>query len=81
MKKILIALLSLSMLVACTSANAKDAKEMATYLESVDDYNTFQVIKLVDKETRCKYVVVNYSGRSTPSVIQMLNQDGKPLCN
>lgn len=79
MKKILIAIISLMLVVACSSATASEDKQTATYIESVDKYNTFEAIKIVDKESGCKYLMTN-SGSYKQSLVQMLDRDGKPLC-
>lgn len=83
MKKILYAIiLSLILVVGCSTQSKADT-ESATYIESVDEYNTFTSIKLVDKETGCKYLVTNTSNGATgrPSTVQMLGKDGLPVCD
>jgi uncharacterized protein YceK len=77
-KKILFSMVIVLILVSCSSVTA--SKDTATYLESVDENGIFEYIKLVDKETGCKYLVVAYAGGGRSSVTQMLNKDGRPLC-
>ena len=59
--KIFLSILSLLTVffVGCSSSKTEADSENATYLESVDKYNTFNAIKLVDKETGCKYLVIS----------------------
>lgn len=81
MKKTLgILALATILVVGCSSTESKADGENATYLESVDEYNTFTAIKMVDKETGCKYMVVTGNGTHRPNVTQMLGKDGQPVC-
>jgi hypothetical protein len=78
-KKMMIAIL-FCLLIASCSSSVTAKRDSATYLESVDENGMFDYIKLVDKETGCKYLVVEATGTSRASVIQMLGKNGLPLC-
>jgi uncharacterized protein YceK len=80
MRKIVTLIILLTLITACSSVNAK--KDTATYLESVDENSTFEAVKLVDKESGCKYLLIlsdGYGGK-TSSLTQMRDRNDKPLC-
>lgn len=76
-KKIIFLSIFTILLVGCVS-NANADNEKATHLESVDEYRTFTAVKIVDKETGCKYLLTQ--GDRKAGLVQMLDKDGKPLC-
>lgn len=79
MKKIIFAIsLLVVILVACSQTSNAD-KEKATYLESVDKYKTFTAIKIVDKETGCKYLYTDDSRKA--GLVQMMDENGFPVCD
>jgi uncharacterized membrane protein len=80
LKKVLMSIVIIAILTSCTSATAN--KDTATYFESVDNQsNSFEIIKLVDKETGCKYLLINDSGSySGQAIVQMRDKNDKPLC-
>lgn len=80
MKKILLSLAALMLVVGCSGATAKDKKEKATYLESVDEYGTYLAHKLVDKDSGCKYLIIKNEYDGVTSITQMLGEDGMPIC-
>lgn len=80
-----ILLLIVCVLVSCTNLQSTDAgKEETpnTYIESVEEYNTFILLEVVHEPTGCHYFVSNStSGTSRPTTIQMIDRNGKPYCN
>ncbi|EJW13963.1 hypothetical protein M5X02_32285 [Paenibacillus alvei] len=82
LKKVLLSFLSLVVIVGCSGATVKGDEEKATYIESVDEYNTFTALKVVDKETGCKYLIINtpHNNSNYPMGMQMYGADGLPVC-
>lgn len=72
-------------LVACDAKDSKADSDNKTFIESVDEYNTFTIIKIVDRETGCKFFITNKNqnaGSTQPSApIQILDKSGMPVCN
>jgi uncharacterized protein YceK len=71
------------LLAGCAGASmdsAKADKEKATYIESADEYNSFYMYKVVDKETGCKYLMTKDMNRSNVTMVQMRDENDKPLC-
>lgn len=48
----------------CGAANEKTQAESdkATYIESIDEFNSFDAITLVEKESGCKFLVLKPRG-------------------
>lgn len=73
---VLIALIT----VGCTSQSGASG-EGETYIESIDEFKQFNAMKLVDKETGCKYLFTRNFSSGQNTMTQMLKSDGKPLCS
>lgn len=82
MKKIAIAITALLVMTLLGCINQTGANsDSETYIESVDEYKQFNAMKLVDKETGCKYLFTRNFSSSHSTMTQMLDVNGKPLCN
>jgi PBP1b-binding outer membrane lipoprotein LpoB len=78
-KKIILLICLALILVSCASATAKKEEITATYFESVDHQSdSFEIIKIVDKESGCKYMLIESYRAFT--ITQMMGKDGLPLC-
>lgn len=83
-KKFILAIGSLVLLLAgscsSTTVTAKNDRPSGMYFESNDNIDGFEVIKAVDVETGCKYLIVNSTINSRQIMQQMRGSDDKPLC-
>lgn len=66
--------------IGCSSSSSAKSQD-GTYLESVDEYNKFSVMKLVDKDSGCKFLVTREFNRSQMTVTQIYNSSGNPICD
>lgn len=79
-----VTLIALSaLLLGCTMNNKADAgSEQFSYYESVDNKSAnSSILKLVDKETGCKYLIVKSTSNGYTSTVQMMGADGLPVCD
>jgi len=69
-KKVFIGVSSLALLTSCSSVAAEDTKEQR--------FDNSHVTIMTDKETECKYIVLNDNGIA---ITPLLTEDGKPDCS
>lgn len=85
MKKVVgfILIILAAFLIGCSLDNKASAgDEHFSYYESVDKKSTnSSILKLVDKETGCRYLIVKSTSNGFTSTVQMLGKDGLPVCD
>lgn len=81
-KKFVMAIGALILLLngSCSSATAKNDRPAGMYFESNDNIDGFEVIKAVDVESGCKYLIINSTINSRQVMQQMRDANDKPLC-
>lgn len=69
------------LLMSCSQINTEADGVNSFKLESKESIRYLDYLKIVDKETGCKYLVIqNTIGDNHTMAVQMYDKDGMPLC-